>query len=89
MARSRRRAANPVERFQHGDQVFRWDRFLLLQRRGMPVAAAGYQRDDRPIFAIQRHTALHAVPTDGGEAAVNGGNAVGLAPAAGCANGTA
>lgn len=44
-----------VERFQHGDQVFRQDGLLLPGRGGVFVADTGHHRGNRPVLPIQRH----------------------------------
>lgn len=80
---------SPIERFQHGDQLFRQDRFLLARRGGMPVADASYDGCDRPVLAVQWHAALRTVPADGGEAPLDGRHGVRLVVARRRAKGTA
>lgn len=80
----------PVERLEHGDQVFRQDRFLLARRGGMFVANAGHDGGDGAIPAIEfLRAALGIVPADGGKTPLDGRNAVQLAAACWRANGTA
>ena len=58
----------PVERLEHGDQVFRQDRFLLARRGDVFVANAGHDGGDGAIPAIEfLRAALGIVPADGGK----------------------
>jgi hypothetical protein len=78
MARSRSPRSSPVERFQHGDQIFRQDGFLLPERGRVGVADAGHDGGDRPVPAVERRAALRAVLANRGEAALYSQNGIGL-----------
>lgn len=71
-----------IERFQHGDQVFRREGLLLAGRGSVLVADAGEHGGDRAILAVEScAAALRVVPGQRRQPPLDGGDRTGFAAA--------